>query len=100
MPTQKDDFAALANPLMSPRQHASYTPSDSANIPKRPGAIYVLTAGNLAMRAWNPITGVWANVTYPVTAGQIIPFMPRRILDTGTTATFVLWFWGDETEEA
>lgn len=66
--------------------HTLVVPSDTADFASQPRAIYCATAGNIAIR-----DAVGNNLTYAVTAGQVLPFRPTRILATGTTATCVAW---------
>ena len=67
-------------------RHALITPSDTTDIPIRPRALYVLAAGNLAIR-----DGAGVDQVYPVQPG-LLPFSAVRILATGTTATVVGWW--------
>lgn len=67
-------------------RHFAVTPSDSTNFTIPPRALYVLTAGHLSV--WDGET----SLTYPVTAGQILPFRAVRVNSTGTTATCVGWY--------
>jgi len=83
-----DPFQNNATGLTSPAlNHYTITPSDSADLPVRPRAIFALTDGNAVLRDQ---AGV--DVTYPVTAGTLLPFRPVRVLATGTTATLVAWY--------
>lgn len=58
------------------------TPSDTADLATIPKSLVVTVAGNLAVRGTGGTT-----VTFPVTAGQIVPLRARRVMATGTTAT-------------
>lgn len=60
----------------------SITNSDTVEIPADVRSLYVLTSGNLILE---DITG--NTETFPVTAGQVIPCQPVKILATGSTAT-------------
>lgn len=59
------------------------TPSDNAAIEPTPDAIYVGSAGDIAMEGDDANSEVFSGVA----AGNIYPFQPRKILATGTTAT-------------
>jgi len=77
--------------------HASITPNDSTFLTKdataRTGnlyrALFVGGAGNIALEDRNGVV-----VTYAVPAGQIIPFSPRKVMATNTTATLIVG-WSD-----
>jgi hypothetical protein len=83
-----DAFEMHVPALNSPAtRHAAITPSDSADLPNIPRALYILTDGDLAVRSAEGV-----DIIYPVFAGQIFPFRGVRILDTGTDATAVAWW--------
>lgn len=82
-----DTFKAAARGLSDPGvTHYAITPSDSVDLPNIPRVIYILTDGNVVVRDRSGV-----DITYPVTAGQILPFSAVRILATSTTATMVGW---------
>ena len=82
-----DPFISHNVSLDSPAtRHAAVTPDDDADLPVKPRALYILTDGNLAVRAGA------VDITYPVFAGQVFPFRGVRVLETGTTATCVAWW--------
>lgn len=56
------------------------TPSDSTETDYR--ALYVLTDGNLNLEGSDANAEIFA-----VTAGQILPVQPKKVLSTSTTAT-------------
>jgi len=66
------------------RSVVAVSPSDSADLPDGEcRALYVTVAGNVVFIAADDS----ASVTWPVTAGQIIPVCVKRVLATNTTAT-------------
>lgn len=82
-----DAFASLSKGLTAPADiHYAITPSDTVDLPRRPRALRVQTAGNLVVR-----DAAGTNITYPVTAGEVFVFRGVRVLATGTTATVVGW---------
>ena len=82
-----DRFSSNSKGLAGPADyHYAITPNDGADLAFIPRAIVALTDGDVVMR---DRAGV--DITYPVTAGQILPFRPVRVLATGTTATVVGW---------
>jgi hypothetical protein len=83
-----DYFANAKVNLEAPgRGHFPITPSDTVDMLVRPRAIYCLTAGNAVLQDANGV-----NVTYALTAGQVLSFGPTRVLATGTTAALVGWY--------
>lgn len=82
-----DAFKQHAMTLESPAiRHFAITASDTLDLPRRPRALRVQTAGNLALRDENGTT-----ITYAVTAGELLPLRVVRVMATGTTATVVGW---------
>jgi hypothetical protein len=82
-----DRFGGFSDSITSPGTRAgAIAPADAVDLAETPKAIYVGTGGDIAMigmSAAPTATGiVWKNVP----AGSLIPFRPRRILATGTTA--------------
>ncbi|MEQ3625996.1 MAG: hypothetical protein ABNH26_08815 [Celeribacter sp.] len=67
------------------RQYA-ITPTDGVDLDPRPRALFVLTDGDLVIR-----DELDAEITYPVTAGSLLPFRAVGIEATGTTATVAGW---------
>lgn len=83
-----DPFQNHARGLDSPAsRHATITPSDTADIPVRPRVIFCQTSGSLVLR-----DGSGTDISYTVTAGQILPLSAVRVLATGTTATVIGWW--------
>lgn len=66
--------------------HYLITPSDTADLPRRPRALRVLAGGNLALRDSEGTV-----ITYAVTAGEILPFRASRVMQSGTTAIVAGW---------
>lgn len=58
-------------------------PSDSVDQPKY-RALYVQADGDAVLRDFQD-----NDETFTVTAGQILPLQPKRVLATGTTATLI-----------
>ena len=83
-----DEFELHITELEDPAEvHYAISPSDSVDLATRPRALYVNAEGTVAIQ-----DKLGTDITYNVTAGQIIPFRGTRILATGTTATVVGWY--------
>ena len=83
-----DQFELQITELEDPAEvHYAITPSDSVDLATRPRALYVNVDGTVAIQ-----DKLGTNITYNVTAGQVIPFRGTRVLATGTTATVVAWY--------
>ncbi len=85
----KDNFPA-ASAGSAARNFEAIVPSDTVDLPNRYKAIYVNTAGDVAMVGDSDTGNV--GVIHTVLAGAVLLGSPRRILDTGTTAGLVGWF--------
>ena len=84
-----DQFASQSKGLSSPADsHYVVVPADNTELPVKPRALYVLTSGNLTLR--DEVDG--SPITYPVTAGQTLPFRPYSVDATNTDATVVAWY--------
>lgn len=83
-----DPFQNRADSVSAPATRAlAITPSDSAPLADTPKALYVGTGGTLTMQgAADTADSVWSNVA----SGSVIPFRPRFVRATGTTATGIL----------
>lgn len=82
-----DSFQGHSGGMSGPATiHRTITPNDSTDLPYVPRAIVALTAGNVSL-----VDSLGTAVTYPVTAGQVLPFRAMRVRATGTTATVVGW---------
>lgn len=83
-----DTFALYNVGMTGPAtNHYEITPSDTVDLPTRPRAIYCKTDGNAVLQDTGGV-----NVTYTVTAGQVLDLRATRVLATGTTATLVAWY--------
>ena len=67
-------------------RHYEVTPDDDADLERRPRALFIATDGDVAVRDEEGV-----DVTYSLSAGDIFPFRPVRVLATGTTATVIGW---------
>lgn len=68
------------------------TPAD-ADLPMTTRAIRVGTAGDLAVRAFSPVTGKLTDTVIPsVAAGETLLIEATRINSTGTTASGITAF--------
>ncbi len=84
-----DAFDGYTSGLDSPGDlHVSITPSDSTDIANRPRALRFNGAGDVVIR-----DRAGTDITYTVTAGEVMPFRGVRILSTGTTATGIVGWW-------
>lgn len=83
------DYTAFADTPVSPaRSIRSVTPDNNVDLPDGVcKSIYVLTDGNLEVRAANDTSAI----TIPVTAGMLIPIMAKRILESTTATVIVLY---------
>jgi hypothetical protein len=68
-------------------EHYTISPSDTVDLPVRPRAIYVQADGNAVLQSKSGV-----NVTYAVTAGQLLTIRPTRVLEEGTTAELIAWY--------
>ena len=81
-----DLFQSTATGISGPaNRHFAITPADE-DLAIRPRAIYVSADGNVVIR-----DDEGPDITYAVTAGQIIPFRAVQIR-AATTATVVGWY--------
>lgn len=75
-----------SNRAQPARIHVTITPLDATDLtPLGLTSVYILTDGNLAMQGAEGVT-----ITYPVKAGQVVPFGPTKVM-TATTCTLVGW---------
>lgn len=65
-------------------KHFAITPSDSADVPDAPCIVYVVADGDAVIR-----DKFGTDITYTCVAGDVIPVMVYRVLDTNTTATVI-----------
>lgn len=78
------DYVNLTAPAVS---HYTIVPSDGADLPVRPRALYVNTSGTAVLQDNDGET-----VSYELTAGSVLSIRPVRVLSTGTTAQLVAWY--------
>jgi hypothetical protein len=78
------DYVNLTSPAVA---HYVVTPSDSADLPVRPRAIFVQGAGTAALQDRDGQV-----VTYDLAAGAVLSIRPVRVLASGTTAQLVAWY--------
>jgi len=84
----RDDFNKNAAGLTAPAtEHYVIVPDDDEDLPVRPRAIYVQAEGNAVLQSKSGV-----NVTYAVTAGQVLTIRPTRVLEEGTTAELIAWY--------
>lgn len=84
-----DHFNTFPKTLESPADHHfAITPDDATDLAIMPRVIRIGGAGALVVR-----DRAGQDVTYTVTAGEVLLFRPVRILATGTTATDIVgWY--------
>lgn len=78
------DYVNLTSPAVS---HYAVAPSDTADLPVRPRALYVNAAGTAVLMDKDSNT-----VTYDLAAGTVLSVRPLRILATGTSAQLIAWY--------
>lgn len=80
-----DNFpGAGLNSTDAARKGYAITPSDSADLPIVPRAIFVGGAGNITLRLVDDSANIVLNGCL---AGSIIPVRANKVMSTGTTAT-------------
>jgi hypothetical protein len=84
---QNDTFSQFTRGLDSPgAQHFAIVPADGSDLPVRPRVLYIVASGDLVVRDCENTV-----LTYPVSAGQVLPFSAVGIEATGTNAVAVGW---------
>jgi len=78
------DYVNLTSPAVA---HYVIAPSDASDLPVRPRAIYVNTAGSAVLQ-----DNDGEAVSYDLAAGMVLSLRPVRVLATGTTAQLVAWY--------
>ena len=78
------DYVNLTSPAVA---HYVIAPSDASDLPVRPRAIYVNTAGTAVL-----LDNDGEAVSYDLAAGMVLSLRPVRVLATGTTAQLVAWY--------
>lgn len=85
-----DQFSDFPTNLVAPaRDAALVAPSNSADLAQLPRALFVGTAGNVAV----VMAGGQAVTFENCAAGSLLPVRPTRVLATGTTAGAVIALW-------
>jgi hypothetical protein len=64
-------------------RHIQIVPNNSADLSELPKAIYCKAAGTVVVR-----DSAGTDLPYDMTAGQLLPIRPTRVLSTGTTGTY------------
>lgn len=86
-----DAYGAVFSGVSDPGERvAAVVPSNTADLTETPKALYVGTGGDIAMIGDNEVAGTAATVWRNVPSGAVVPFRPRRIMATGTTASDIL----------
>ncbi|SCX27144.1 spike base protein, RCAP_Rcc01079 family [Agrobacterium rosae] len=67
-------------------RHWQIVPNDTQDLPDAARCIFCQVAGTIMIRDEAGI-----DLPYTLTAGQLLPFHPVRVLATGTTGTFYAW---------
>lgn len=84
-----DKFEANIAVLDSPAENAAaVTPNDSVDLPNFSRALYVGTAGNIAL-----VTAGGDSVTLTNVPVGFAPLRVARVLSTGTTASGIVALW-------
>lgn len=78
------DYVNLTSPAVS---HYAVIPSDGADLPVRPRALFVNAAGTAVLQDADGEA-----VTYDLAAGAVLAIRPVRVLATGTSAQLVAWY--------
>jgi hypothetical protein len=78
------DYVNLTSPAVA---HYAVVPSDVADLPVRPRALYVNVAGTAVLQ-----DAAGDTVSYEVGAGAVLSVRPARIMSTGTTAQLIAWY--------
>ncbi|KQO51156.1 spike base protein, RCAP_Rcc01079 family [Sphingomonas sp. Leaf257] len=86
-----DPFRTFADKVSDPATRAvAIVPNDGTDLADIPKAFYVGTGGTIAMIGAGAPAGATGVTWKNVPSGAIVPFRPRRILATGTTAADML----------
>lgn len=81
-----DAFQSNISGLESPgSRHMAITPSDSADLPVIPRAIYIGGGGTIVIRDKHG-----TEISYTVADGAVLSFRAVRVLATGTTASSIV----------
>ena len=82
--TFETDYVNLSSPAVS---HYAVVPSDSADLPVRPRALFVNASGAVVLR-----DASGTEVSYEVQSGAVLSIRPVRVMATGTTAQLIAWY--------
>lgn len=80
----ESDYVNLTSPAVT---HYVVVPSDGADLPVRPRALFVRVGGTAALQDKDGTV-----ISYDLTAGAVLSIRPVRVLATGTTAQLVAWY--------
>lgn len=78
------DYVSLTAPAVS---HYIVIPTDVADLPQRPRALYVNASGTAVIQ-----DAAGEIISYELTAGTVLAMRPTRVLATGTTAQLIAWY--------
>ncbi len=78
------DYVNLTSPAVA---HFVISPSDTVDLPVRPRAIYVNTAGMAVLE-----DNDGEAISYNLQAGSVLSIRPTRVLAAGTTAQLIAWY--------
>lgn len=78
------DYVNLTSPAVS---HYIVIPSDGADLPVRPRALYVNVGGAAVLQ-----DSAGEAVSYEFAAGTVLSIRPTRVLATGTSAQLIAWY--------
>ncbi|MGJ8621355.1 MAG: spike base protein, RCAP_Rcc01079 family [Yoonia sp.] len=78
------DYVNLTSPAVA---HYTIIPSDTADLPVRPRALFVNAPGVAVLR-----DNDGEDVSYDLQAGAVLSIRPTRVMATGTTAQLVAWY--------
>jgi hypothetical protein len=82
-------MAAIDSGVFGYRNAAAVTPADASDVTSQARALYIGTAGNLAVQMPNGQT-----VTFiAVPAGTLLPITVNRVLSTNTTCGNIIELW-------
>ncbi|MDO5759062.1 MAG: hypothetical protein Q4P24_16650 [Rhodobacterales bacterium] len=85
-----DTFSSHSQSLNAPiRSGAPVTPSNSADLPVLPRALYIGGGGDISMI----LAGGETITLKSVPAGAMLPLRASRVRQTGTTATALVALW-------
>jgi hypothetical protein len=86
-----DPFHDRADDVGAPARHvAAFTPSDTADLPDTPKALYVGTGGDVTLIAVDAPADAGGVTFRNLPSGALLPVRARRVMATGTTAADLL----------